>query len=556
MKIKKTISIKPSISSHIKNNSKIKYLSKAKSKDKTLSSLLISHQSASIRQKKQFKSIQSLSYTILSAHSIPKNQFNIYVISSILNEKTNHYNSMFNDMKTFISPIEYLKRYYITKESKERLSKYFCYYKNYLHFFCRPNISDLKMNSVMMKNMEKVAQVFYNNNYNNTKENNNHNKNSNKNKKHQNLLFTEGVVGEIEKISQKNSGINLDKEFLDTSNTLSNINCLSINDLSTINPKSSAILENKSTTYNTSSNNTNVKAFSLDQTLNTSINALLSIMNQTNLSENEKSQRCSLPLTRIKKPIKLNNPSSPSKLLLNAYNNFNFPINLGGINYKNMIKEKTRINSNSPIGHNFHRFKVNSGSMKNIFSKNTQKLPQNLNNINNNSIISKIKNNYIPLVSNPLYNKTPINNYTNTLFKTRSTSNINNRPQTRLSILSSPTLAPRGKKTHNFVFSNKGSKIDSPRLFSTGRDKRRISLSKKSLEESTRASGNEQINIPMINNIKSVYPNVVAGNLTSMNKDFGRFKPSKIKTMGRINIENIKRNGNHISSSTNNIHKY
>ena len=556
MKIKKTISIKPSIQLHSKNNSQIKYLSKAKSRDKTLSTLLIPHQSAPNRKKKQFTSIQSLSYSILSAHSIPENKFNIYVISSILNEKTNHYNSLFNDMKTYISQIEHLKRYYITKESKERLTKYFCYYKNYLHFFCRPNIADLKMNSVMMKNMEKVAQIFYNNNYNNTKINNNHNKNANKNKKHLDLLFTEGVVGEIEKISQKNTGTNLDKEFLDTSNTLSNINCHSINDLSSINPKSSAILENKSTAYNTSSNNTNVKAFSLDQTLNTSINVLLSIMNQTKCSENEKSQKYPLPLTRVKKPLKLNNnPSSPTTLLLNAYNNFNFPINLGSINYQNMMKEKARINSNSPLGQNFHRFKVNSGSMKNIFSKNIQKLPQNLNNINHNSSITKIKNNYIPLVSNPLYTKTPINIHTNTLFKTRSSSNISNRPQTRLSILSSPTLAPRGKKTHNFVFSNGGSKVDSPRLFSSGRDKRRNSMSRKSLEESTRASGNEQINIPKINNIKSVYPNVVVGSLTSMNKDLGRFKGGKIKTVNRIkntNLESIRRNGNHLNSSTNN----
>ena len=82
------------------------------------------------------------------------------------------------------------------------------------------------------------------------------------------------------------------------------------------------------------------------------------------------------------------------------------------------MKEKARINSNSPLGQNFHRFKVNSGSMKNIFSKNIQKLPQNLNNINHNSSITKIKNNYIPLVSNPLYTKTPINIHTNTLFKT------------------------------------------------------------------------------------------------------------------------------------------
>ena len=43
--------------------------------------------------------------------------------------------------------------------------KYYNYYKNYLHFFCKPSISDLKMNGIMMKNMEKAAQVFYNNNY-------------------------------------------------------------------------------------------------------------------------------------------------------------------------------------------------------------------------------------------------------------------------------------------------------------------------------------------------------------------------------------------------------
>lgn len=78
-------------------------------------------------------------------------------------------------------------------------------------------------------------------------------------------------------------------------------------------------------------NNQNAKAFSLDQTLNTSLNILLSM-----LREKEDKKTNNVQFTKIKKTLKINqHPLSPSNLLLNAYNNFNFPINFGALNNNN-----------------------------------------------------------------------------------------------------------------------------------------------------------------------------------------------------------------------------
>ena len=264
MRIKKTFVLSPQRILSDKLKQRIKIHTKTKSRQKSLSHLLTPQSSLPYTNTNSVKYFQSLSQSILSTYTSK------LIITSILKTKLNHFNSQFNEMKLYIKTNENIKRFYSIKETKQRLSKYYNYYKNYLHFFCKPNIADIKMNAIMMKNMEKAAQEFYNNNY---------GKSKGKRKIKEELLFTEGVVREIEKNSSRNTVNNNYFDNESTDNDISYINMNSFVDVSKINPKSSTLIENRSTTYSTSMNQ-NGKAFSLDQTLNTSINLLLSIMNK------------------------------------------------------------------------------------------------------------------------------------------------------------------------------------------------------------------------------------------------------------------------------------
>ena len=472
MRMKKTITIKPltPFMEKIKN----KFHSKSRTHCSSLSQLL--------PPKSLYHPIdlKAISRSILSSHNTTDSKFNALITNRILKTKVNHYNLTYSDMVIYISSKEYVKRFYSKEESRERLSKYFNYYKNYLRFFCKPSIADLKMNKMMVKNMEKVAQIFYSKNYENEKK-------KNKGKKEKmNRLFTEGVVNEIEK--NKND---------------TNTNDVSIFDMSSIlNNKKNQIVQN----------NTN------DQSLNASINILLSLMNQS--ADNKKS------LSKIKRPSKFaQQPSTPNTLILNAYNNFNFPIN-------NYLSEH-RLNSNSPLSQDNRRFKLN---IKNILSKPIHKLN------------SKHKSsNIIPPVCKT---KTPLNRlYSNTLIKNHSSSNLASRSQSRLTILSSPTIAHRSKH-NNINYNNNSSigKIDSSRLFSSGRITDKRNSFKKSLEESTRASGKDIINIPNItNNIKRIYPKI--GSMTSMHRDIVVSFKGKIKNINRIQYEDIKKKGSFLNNS-------
>jgi hypothetical protein len=91
---------------------------------------------------------------------------------------------------------DYLKRYYTYEETKERIPKYVSYYKNYLTFFCRPFFTGYIINKKMVKHMEKVAQVFYNENY--AEEDNTPKEKSKKNREKNIIIFSKKIKKEIE----------------------------------------------------------------------------------------------------------------------------------------------------------------------------------------------------------------------------------------------------------------------------------------------------------------------------------------------------------------------
>ena len=111
--------------------------------------------------------LQLFSYKILEAkhNSTPELYFK-KKLNILIKKKRSHLLADFNEKALCdLQFRDYLKRYYTYKETEERIPKYVGYYKNYLTFFCRPFFTGYIINKKMVKHMEKVAQIFYNENY-------------------------------------------------------------------------------------------------------------------------------------------------------------------------------------------------------------------------------------------------------------------------------------------------------------------------------------------------------------------------------------------------------
>lgn len=98
-------------------------------------------------------------------HNAKSNKLNKVVMMALLKDKRTRLNTAVKDYFVFYDSKEYLRRFYLKKESKVRIPKFAVYYKDYLKYFCKAMIKDLSVNKVLMRNMEKVAQDFYYNNY-------------------------------------------------------------------------------------------------------------------------------------------------------------------------------------------------------------------------------------------------------------------------------------------------------------------------------------------------------------------------------------------------------
>ena len=138
----------------------------------------------------------------LYVNQILKNKYNctpdLYEknnLDILVAKKKCHNLAIFNEMG-YCTPIltEYLKREYSLKEVSTRIPQYASYYKNYLQFFCKPFFTNYKINKKMVKHMEKVAQIFYNENYADEEEN----KEKSKNVKKMPKIFSKDVLTDIE----------------------------------------------------------------------------------------------------------------------------------------------------------------------------------------------------------------------------------------------------------------------------------------------------------------------------------------------------------------------
>ena len=102
-----------------------------------------------------------------------KYQYLGLIMENFMFNKSTHLVSVFKDYMIVDYVEEFLKRYYLTTESYNRLPKFSLYYKNYLKFFCIPTLINLYSNNLIHNRFEKKAEFFYKENYKNKKSNNN-----------------------------------------------------------------------------------------------------------------------------------------------------------------------------------------------------------------------------------------------------------------------------------------------------------------------------------------------------------------------------------------------
>ena len=97
----------------------------------------------------------------------PENKEDNYlnmIMEMIIFNKNTHLVSIFKDCMIYDFKEEFLKRYYSSEESKDRIPRFVGFYKNYLKFFCKPLFCDFNCNNIIQTHSEKKAEIFYNQN--------------------------------------------------------------------------------------------------------------------------------------------------------------------------------------------------------------------------------------------------------------------------------------------------------------------------------------------------------------------------------------------------------
>ena len=94
-------------------------------------------------------------------------KFNIFCINYLINNVPCRLVSKFKETMIIGYIDEFLKRKYSFKECKERIPKFYLYYKHYSIFFGVPFFVNNSFNVMIQKNGEKKARIYYKNHYQN-----------------------------------------------------------------------------------------------------------------------------------------------------------------------------------------------------------------------------------------------------------------------------------------------------------------------------------------------------------------------------------------------------
>ena len=94
------------------------------------------------------------------------------IVEALIYDKKAHIVAVFKDYMILDYVEEFLKRFYFSKESTQRIPKFSKFYKNYLKFFCSPTLREAFSNELIHNRSEKKAEFFYKKNYKNKKRDN------------------------------------------------------------------------------------------------------------------------------------------------------------------------------------------------------------------------------------------------------------------------------------------------------------------------------------------------------------------------------------------------
>ena len=343
---------------------------------------------------------------------------NYLYLNQLLYNRSSHYNIIFKEVQynDFIN--EYLKRYYLYKESSHRIPKLNDYYKNYHQFFCRPMFRNFKISKIMHNYGDMKAEIFYRNNY----------ATLNDEEEEKEKSYSETSLSSLDNITDNKTIFNKNNRYiidnnvnlskctltLDTSRSLkTNLNLLTkrskddsfikslsplINFNGVFGPKKKEKKKQNKTTSNTNRNNKNN---------NNNNNKNNNKLNNKNNKNNIKNTLYSLVKNNLNYRIVNNKKNIIKSPKLKSYLS-NYKQNIEETNKNKQVKNKEKINNNieEKTKNNKKENKMNSNFRN--FSKLSASLNNNLNNINfsntntnvrnslNNGSNSKSKQNKIP----------------------------------------------------------------------------------------------------------------------------------------------------------------
>lgn len=138
---------------------------------------------------------------IKQKHNSKQITYNKVIINNLIYTKNCHIVCHFKDDLIFNCPEEFLKRYYTTTESLDRLPTFAKYYKNYLAFFCKPYFVHPHLNIYIQKNGDNKAELYYVINYGKNKNKKNKNKEQDSKLKELNRIFDSTIKKNIDHVS-------------------------------------------------------------------------------------------------------------------------------------------------------------------------------------------------------------------------------------------------------------------------------------------------------------------------------------------------------------------
>ena len=176
---------------------------KGDEKSQNLTNLLITNNNTNKKDKNSLYLLHYQKYfmkKLVIKYNVLPNEYNLMKLENFIEAKYCHSLARFKELLLFNYDEEFLKRFYVKKESLKKIPLFSEFYKSYLKFFCFPTLAELKLNELIEDMVENKAKAFYNENYSNEKEKGD--------KKINVVIFTNKIRKDI---SRRNSLTNLTK---------------------------------------------------------------------------------------------------------------------------------------------------------------------------------------------------------------------------------------------------------------------------------------------------------------------------------------------------------